>query len=98
MCANDRLKLQSQVLAVKQSLLALQRVGDDRESCHVLVRVGGVILIDNTLWGGSVADDTEHDPSTEAIRAFNNFVHEDQRVEMVLLPIGDGLTLARKIV
>ena len=66
-------------------------------SIHALMRVGGVILIDNTLWGGSVVDDTEHDPSTEAIRAFNNFVHEDQRVEMVLLPIGDGLTLARKI-
>jgi predicted O-methyltransferase YrrM len=45
-----------------------------------------------------VADDSDHDPSTEAIRAFNMFVHEDQRVEMVLLPIGDGLTLARKIV
>ena len=44
-----------------------------------------------------MAEDTEHDPSTEAIRAFNNFVHEDQRVEMVLLPIGDGLTLTRKI-
>jgi predicted O-methyltransferase YrrM len=67
------------------------------ERCHALVRVGRVILIDNTLWGGSVAEDTAHDPSTEAIRAFNNFVHEDQRVEMVLLPIGDGLTLARKI-
>ena len=67
------------------------------ERCHALVRVGGVILIDNTLWDGSVADDAEHDPSTEAIRAFNNFVHEDQRVEMVLLPIGDGLTLVRKI-
>ncbi|MGA7454593.1 MAG: hypothetical protein WBW73_26190 [Rhodoplanes sp.] len=46
---------------------------------------------------GSVANDTENDPSNEAIRAFNNFVHEDQRVEMVLLPVGDGLTLARKI-
>ena len=44
-----------------------------------------------------MADDDERDPSTEAIKAFNNFVHEDQRVEMVLLPIGDGLTLVRKI-
>ena len=77
--------------ADKENLLAYY------ERCHVLVRVGGVILIDNTLWDGSVADDAEHDPSTEAIRAFNNFVHEDQRVEMVLLPIGDGLTLVRKI-
>ena len=70
----------------------------DYERCHGLVRIGGLILIDNTLWSGSVADDSDHDPSTEAIRAFNMFVHGDQRVEMVLLPIGDGLTLARKIV
>jgi len=68
------------------------------ERCHALVRVGGLILIDNTLWGGSVVDDSDHEPSTEAIRSFNIFVHEDQRVEMVLLPIGDGLTLARKII
>jgi predicted O-methyltransferase YrrM len=68
------------------------------ERCHALVRVGGVILIDNTLWGGSVVVDSDHEPSTEAIRSFNIFVHEDQRVEMVLLPIGDGLTLARKII
>jgi predicted O-methyltransferase YrrM len=56
-----------------------------------------LILIDNTLWSGSVADDSDHDPSTQAIRTFNMFIHGDQRVEMVLLPIGDGLTLARKI-
>ena len=67
------------------------------ERCHALVRVGGLILIDNTLWSGSVADDSDHDPSTDAIRAFNVLVHEDQRVEMVLLPIGDGLTLTHKI-
>jgi predicted O-methyltransferase YrrM len=67
------------------------------ERCHALVRVGGLILIDNTLWSGSVADDSDHDPSTDAIRAFNILVHEDQRVEMVLLPIGDGLTLTHKI-
>ena len=78
--------------ADKETLLAYY------ERCHALVRVGGLILIDNTLWGGSVADVFDHDPSTDAIRAFNIFVHEDQRVEMVLLPIGDGLTLARKIV
>lgn len=77
--------------ADKENLLAYY------ERCHALVRIGGSILIDNTLWSGSVADDSDHDPSTEAIRAFNMFVHGDQRVEMVLLPIGDGLTLARKI-
>jgi predicted O-methyltransferase YrrM len=78
--------------ADKENLLAYY------ERCHGLVRIGGLILIDNTLWSGSVADDPDRDPSTEAIRAFNMFVHRDQRVEMVLLPIGDGLTLARKIV
>ena len=77
--------------ADKENLLAYY------ERCHALVRVGGSILIDNTLWSGSVADDSDHDPSTEAIRAFNTFVHGDQRVEMVLLPIGDGLTLTSKI-
>ena len=51
--------------ADKETLLAYY------ERCHALVRVGGVILIDNTLWGGSVVDDSDHDPSTEAIRAFN---------------------------
>ena len=70
--------------ATKKPVLAY----DERR--HALARVGGVILIDNTLWDGSVADDAEHDPSTEAIRAFNNFVHEDQSVEMVLWPICDG--------
>jgi predicted O-methyltransferase YrrM len=75
--------------ADKENLLAYY------ERCHALVRTGGLILI--TLWSGSVADDADHDPSTEAVRAFNLAVHQDQRVEMVLLPIGDGLTLARKV-
>jgi predicted O-methyltransferase YrrM len=77
--------------ADKENLLAYY------ERCHALVRSGGLILIDNTLWSGSVADDADHDPSTEAVRAFNLAVHQDHRVEMVLLPIGDGLTLARKV-
>ena len=77
--------------ADKENLLAYY------ERCHALVRTGGLILIDNTLWSGSVADDPDHDPSTDAIRAFNVALHADPRVEMVLLPIGDGLTLARKI-
>jgi len=64
------------------------------ERCLTLVHPGGFILVDNTLWGGSVADPSDRDPSTEAIRAFNAAVHADQRVDMVLLPIGDGLTLA----
>ncbi len=62
-----------------------------------MTKRGGLLLIDNTLWGGKVADPTEHDPATEAVRALNRKVHSDPRVEMVLVPIGDGLTLARKL-
>jgi O-methyltransferase len=64
------------------------------ERCLSLVRPGGLILVDNTLWGGSVAEPLDRDASTEAIRAFNASVQADARVDMVLLPIGDGLTLA----
>jgi len=64
------------------------------ERCLRLVHPGGLILVDNTLWGGSVADASDRDASTEAIRAFNAAVHADPRVDMVLLPVGDGLTLA----
>ncbi len=66
------------------------------ERALVLLRAGGLVLVDNTLWSGAVADPTDQDPSTEAIRKFNAFVHADQRVDVSLLPIGDGLTLARK--
>lgn len=59
------------------------------------MRPGGVILVDNTLWGGRVIDPTIVDPNTTAIRAFNELVAADKRAEAVILPIGDGLTLAR---
>jgi len=77
--------------ADKENLLAYY------ERCQLLVRACGLILVDNTLWSGSVADDRDQDSSTEAVRAFNIAVWRDQRVEMVLLPIGDGMTLARKV-
>ncbi|MFM7322963.1 MAG: SAM-dependent methyltransferase, partial [Armatimonadota bacterium] len=60
-----------------------------------LVRRGGVIGIDNTLWYAKVVDPEVNDDDTVAIRAINAKVHADPRVEMVLLPIGDGLTLCR---
>ena len=66
------------------------------ERCLRLVRRRGVIAIDNTLWGGSVADSRRSDPETRAIRAFNRRVYRDRRVDAVLVPIGDGLTLACK--
>jgi caffeoyl-CoA O-methyltransferase len=61
-----------------------------------LLRPGGLVGIDNTLWSGRVADPAERDSSTVAIRAINAKVHGDERVEPVLVPIGDGLMLARK--
>jgi predicted O-methyltransferase YrrM len=61
-----------------------------------LVRPGGLIVVDNTLWGGDVADPTNRDPDTVALREFNDFLLADQRIELSLVPIGDGLTLARR--
>ncbi|MDJ0713020.1 MAG: class I SAM-dependent methyltransferase [Prochloraceae cyanobacterium] len=61
-----------------------------------LVRSGGLIAIDNVLWGGSVADPEKKDTRTIKIRALNQKIHEDTRVTMSLLPIADGLTLALK--
>jgi predicted O-methyltransferase YrrM len=61
-----------------------------------LVRPGGLIAVDNTLWDGAVADPKRTDPNTVALRAFNDHVHADERVDMSLVPIGDGLTLVRK--
>lgn len=66
------------------------------EQCLELLRPGGLILLDNTLWGGRVADPDNHTKDTEAIRAFNRELFEDMRVDISLVPIGDGLTLARK--
>jgi len=60
-----------------------------------LLRPGGLLVVDNTLWGGAVADPSVRDPETEALRAFNDMVHRDPRVEAVLLPVGDGTTLVR---
>ncbi len=62
-----------------------------------LLRTGGLIAVDNVLWDGAVADKSVHDEDTEAIRTFNKKVHADPRVEISLVPIADGLTLARKI-
>jgi predicted O-methyltransferase YrrM len=61
-----------------------------------LLRPGGLIAVDNTLWSGDVADPGNQDPDTVAIRKFNEKLKCDERVDLALLPIGDGLTLARK--
>jgi caffeoyl-CoA O-methyltransferase len=62
-----------------------------------LLRPGGLVAIDNVLWGGDVADPAKTDQETTAIRALNEKVHADPRVSISMLPIGDGLTLARKL-
>ena len=67
---------------------------DYYERCLVLLRPGGLVGIDNVLWGGRVADDTANDDDTLAIRALNEKVRTDQRVSATILTIGDGLTLA----
>ncbi len=61
-----------------------------------LVRPGGVIAADNVLWGGAVADPTDHSRQVEALRRFNDRVRDDSRLALCMLPIGDGLTLLRK--
>jgi predicted O-methyltransferase YrrM len=66
------------------------------EYCLKLLRPGGQIMIDNVLWGGSVVDEEKNDADTMAIRTTNQFVFQDERVDVSMVPIGDGLTLARK--
>lgn len=66
------------------------------EACLKLVRVGGHIIIDNMLWGGKVADSGDTDASTAALRALNEKIHKDERVDVVLSTMGDGVTFARR--
>lgn len=66
------------------------------EAALQLLRTGGLLAVDNVLWGGSVIDPENKDESTEAIRAFNAALTDDERVDINLIPIGDGLMLIRK--
>ncbi len=61
-----------------------------------LIRPGGLIAVDNTLWSGAVADPADQEDDTRAIREFNERLHADARIDLSLVPIGDGLTLARR--
>ena len=65
------------------------------ERCLQLIRAGGLIAFDNTLWNGAVAHPAES-ADTKALQALNNKLHRDERVDVSLLTVGDGLTLARK--
>jgi len=66
------------------------------ERCLALLRPGGVIAIDNALWGGSVANSAKNSEDTQAIRALNEKISRDPRVEAYLAPVGDGVHLAWK--
>jgi len=76
--------------ADKQNLLAYYQLAKQ------LLRSGGCLLIDNTLWWGNVADDAFTDKDTRIVRELNKVIHEDIEVDLSLIPIGDGLTLVRK--
>jgi predicted O-methyltransferase YrrM len=66
------------------------------ERCLQLIRKGGLIAVDNTLWGGSVINPEKQSESTQALRDFNKRVAKDRRVDIALVGIGDGVTLAVK--
>ncbi len=66
------------------------------ERTLALLRTGGLALVDNTLWSGRVADPEVADADTVALRHFNEVLHLDERVDLSLLPMGDGLTVVRK--
>lgn len=67
------------------------------EHCLTLVRPGGIIAIDNVLWGGEVINADNQNENTRIIRKLNDTLYSDDRISACMIPIGDGLTLARKI-
>lgn len=69
---------------------------DYYEKSLILIRQGGLILIDNTLWSGKVADPNENDMGSQVIRKLNQKLLTDERISLSLIPIGDGLTLVKK--
>ena len=73
------------------------KTGYDRyyELCLTLLRPGGLICVDNVLWSGAVARAAD-DADTKALQAFNDKVFKDERVDVAMVPVGDGVTLARK--
>jgi predicted O-methyltransferase YrrM len=66
------------------------------EACLKLVRAGGLIALDNMLWGGQVVEPDAHDKDTDALRALNIKIRDDARVDACLLTVGDGVMLVRK--
>jgi len=62
-----------------------------------MTKSGGLIIIDNVLWNGEVADAQNNEKFTNIIRDFNNYVKNDKRTEQIILPLGDGLTICSKL-
>jgi predicted O-methyltransferase YrrM len=93
----DALLAQGQSGAFDFAFIDADKTGYDAyyERCLRLLRAGGLIAVDNVLWNGRVAQ-TADDADTAAIQAFNRKLHHDERIDLSLLPVGDGLTLARK--
>ena len=100
----DAIDTLTHLLATHTGQIDLMFIDADKENYHkyfelglTLLRPGGLILVDNVLWNGTVADQSNQEPTTQAIRAFNERVFQDDRVELSMLPLADGLTMARKI-
>ena len=62
-----------------------------------LIEKNGLIIVDNVLWHGEVADEKSQDKLTTIIREFNSYINEDKRTENLIIPVGDGLTVCRKL-
>ncbi len=67
------------------------------DNAYEMIKPGGLIIIDNVLWHGEVADENNNEKLTKIIRDFNIYVKNDKRTEQVILPLGDGLTICRKL-
>ena len=94
----DALLAEGRALTFDFAFIDADKTGYDAyyERALDLIRPGGLIALDNTLWEGKVVDPSATDEDTEAIRAINAKLVDDERVTLSLVPIGDGLTLARK--
>ena len=94
----DRLLADGQAGAYDFAFIDADKTGYDGyyERCLKLLRRGGLIGIDNVLWGGDVADPKKRSADTLALRRLNDKLHRDERVSLSMLPLGDGLTLALK--
>lgn len=94
----DQLLESGQMRTFDMAFIDADKTGyrDYYERILKLLRPGGFVAIDNVLWGGSVIDADKNDEDTVAIRQLNAFLHSDERVDLSLVPIGDGLTLARR--